>query len=622
MIPRTNFARIGKTAILALALSATARSHADVTFGIDLSGPQTAISPLIYGLNDWARDATTESTGFTLERMGGNRTTSYNWENNFSNAGSDYLQHSDNLLVSGQSIEDQSKPGWAVRTSVDHARSGNRPSLVTLQLAGYVAADGNGTVSEADTAPSDRWKTVKITKGSALSLTPDTSDNEVYLDEQVNFLIQTYGTAAEGGILAYSMDNEPTLWSHTHPRIHPDQPSVAEIIDQNAECAAMVKNLDPSALVFGPALYGWNAYANFQNASDWPSYNGTYDWLISAYLDQMRQRSTTAGTRLLDALDIHYYPEASAVTGTDGSGNDVYTRITDSSNTHEALTQARLQAPRSLWDTTYTENSWVAQWGTFGPIQLLPRIFSSIDNYYPETGISISEYDFGGHQNYSGGLAQADVLGIYGRDGVDAACYWGEMSGFVIPAFQLYRNYDGNGASFGDLNVSSVNPDAENYSSYVAINRSTNAVHVILINKTDTAQDATLDFGDDSLKFSSIHGYGFSEAGGAKLVDLGTVGGPITNPPIVALPAHAAVHYILSGPELSPGKTQVSRNEAGTKIPILFRTELGQNYKLRQSTNLIDWDDTGTTIAGDGQVHLTEQSIDGTHMFWRYEKID
>ena len=33
-------------------------------------------------------------------------------------------------------------------------------TLITLQMAGYVSADGLGIVSAADTAPSSRWKEV------------------------------------------------------------------------------------------------------------------------------------------------------------------------------------------------------------------------------------------------------------------------------------------------------------------------------------------------------------------------------------------------------------------------------------------------------------------------------
>ncbi|MEZ5278434.1 MAG: glycoside hydrolase family 44 protein [Opitutaceae bacterium] len=602
---------------------AALQARAEVLFYVNLSGPQTPISPLVYGLNDWSRNATSESTGFTLERMGGNRMTGYNWENNFSNAGSDYIHHSDNLLVNDRSAVDQARPGEAVMLSVNHARGGNRPSLITLQLAGYVAADGAGTVSEAQTAPGDRWKSVRITKGGPLMLQPDLADDFVYLDEEVNFLVHTYGTASEGGVFAYSLDNEPALWPHTHPRIHPQTPTVKEIVDIGADCAAMVKELDPDALIFGPALYGWGAFEDFQSAPDWSTFSDTYDWFISAYLGEMNQRSVAAGRRLLDVLDIHYYPEASVVSGTDGSGGDVYTRVTDHQSDFEPLTQARLQAPRSLWDPGYTEESWITQWRTQGPIQLLPRVFGSINTHYPDTGLSISEYDFGGRQNYSGGLAQADVLGIFGSYGVFAACYWGEVDGFIIPAFQLFRDYDGNGGTFGDISVPAVGPDAAAYSIYASIDRTSQTVHLVLINKTQQAEKAVIDFDDETLLFAGMRAYGFSEATGPEMTAFNiseeSLGGRFT----VDLPARSAVHYVLEPPAFKPGHVEMKVNGSRDGVDFVFRPDCGSGYLLEKSQNLVVWDDLAFIIAGDGQVHLIREFASRTsRQFWRLSPND
>ena len=49
------------------------------------------ISPYVYGIND--KDP--GDTNTTVRRLGGNRTTGYNWENNTSNAGNDWHHFSD-----------------------------------------------------------------------------------------------------------------------------------------------------------------------------------------------------------------------------------------------------------------------------------------------------------------------------------------------------------------------------------------------------------------------------------------------------------------------------------------------------------------------------------------------
>ncbi len=606
---------------LALMLSTPlAPAAADTVFRVDFTQPPRAISPLIYGLNDWSRDSVSNALGFTLERMGGNRMTGYNWETNFSNAGSDYMHHSDNLLVNTLPEAEQSRPGAALRLSVDHARAHGRPSLLTLPLAGYVAADGNGTVSLAQQAPSSRWKAVKTRKGGPYATKPDTSDDFVYLDELVNSLIKTYGTAAEGGVFAYSLDNEPALWASTHSRLHPAKLGVEELIERNADAAAMVKDLDPDAMIFGPALYGWGAYEDLQDAPDWASFESEYDWLISVYLGEMRKRSDAMGRRLLDVLDIHYYPAVAVVTGKDSSGNDVYTRITDSQSNDEALTQARLQATRSLWDASYVEQSWVTQWATGGaPLQVLPRVFDSIGRAFPETLLCISEYDFGGHQNCSGGLAQVDALGIFGRDGLYAACYWGEVTGFVVPAFRLFRDYDGEGSRFGDIALSTTNPNSASFSTYAALDSSTGKLHVILLNKMAQAVEGQLELSGLAADVASVSAYGFSEQTGPEIQSMDTSTIEPAGSLRVALPARSATHYALeltwAGVEVGP--LRLERGAGERRFVGKLQAGIGQRLQMQASDDLRTWRNLGDMFIGLGNEVVSDLEAGEDRRFWR-----
>jgi len=85
-------------------------------------------------------------------------------------------------------------------------------------------------------------KEVKFEKGAPFSLTPDTEDDYVYMDEFVNYLVNKYGNASTPtGIKGYSIDNEPALWSHTHPRIHPDNVTAKELIEKSVALSKAVK---------------------------------------------------------------------------------------------------------------------------------------------------------------------------------------------------------------------------------------------------------------------------------------------------------------------------------------------------------------------------------------------
>jgi hypothetical protein len=47
-----------------------------------------------------------------------------------------------------------------------------------------------------------------------------------------------------------------------------------------------------------------------------------------------------------------------------------------------------------------------------------------IDQYYPGTKLSISEWSSTADNDITGGLVTVDQLGIYGHFGVDSATYW------------------------------------------------------------------------------------------------------------------------------------------------------------------------------------------------------
>lgn len=449
-----------------------------VTYTINTETGRAAISPYIYGFN--FDHATCDN--LTVRRMGGNRTTGYNWENNFSNAGSDWYHSSDRYMSSYLPSAQQLIPGKVYYDFHQEDLNADRASILTLQMAGYVSADDYGTVDESETAPSARWKEVVYAKPGAFCSppgSPDTTDGYVYMDEFVNYLVSTFGNASTStGVQFYALDNEPALWSSTHVRIHPTQPTCAEITDRSIDLSSAVKDVDPYAQITGPVLYGFSAFNSFQGAPDWDTLKtaGGYDWFIDYYLDEMEAASTTAGRRLLDVLDLHWYSEAR-------DDNDV--RITDFAATDTNYT-TRMQAPRSLWDPDYIENSWIGQWfSSFLP--LIPAVQDSIDVYYPGTKLAFTEYSHGGASHISGGIAQADVLGIFGKYGVYMGTYWGENGSYYNAAFRLYRDYDGADSTYGDTKISASLSDKVNSSVYASMFAGTNnQLHLIVLNKNLT----------------------------------------------------------------------------------------------------------------------------------------
>lgn len=450
---------------------------AEITMSVNSATSKT-ISPYIYGTNvkDYA--------SARLIRAGGNRWTAYNWENNASNAGSDWNNSSDNYLCEsgGYSCGNSSTPGEAVRVRIADSRTKNAASLITVPIVDYVAADKNGSVGGVASPSHDRWAQNAPRKPGAESSVM--GDRKVYQDEFVNFIETTFSDAHNGMApeIFYSLDNEPALWPSTHSLVHNAKPTYAEMTERSTNTARMIKDRAPAAKVFGNVSYGWAEFKNLQDAPDAGSTRApgqVGNSYLDYYLASMRSQSESAGRRLVDVLDLHWYPEAQ-----DPSSN---CRITECSSDTESKIQARVQAPRSLWDTTYTEKSWISQWETQGPVKLIPDMKSRIANNYPGTELAMSEYNYGGGNHISGGIAQADVLGIFGREGLFAANYW-DLNGqnnFVYGAFDMFLNYNGSGASVGNKSIAATTTDNAKSSVYAMTRQGENStVYVIAINKT------------------------------------------------------------------------------------------------------------------------------------------
>lgn len=507
---------------------------ATVAATIDLDGTRAAISPYIYGSN---QDRSGNS--WTVRRYGGNRTTGYNWENNASNAGADWNHSSDLFAIThaGLPASDAAIPGIAVRHHHQQSLNAGAESIITLQMAGYVAADTDGTVRPEETAPSDRWVPVEFRKDAPFTTDPDLDDGVVYMDEFVNLLVDRFGAAGSpSGVRWYSLDNEPALWAHTHPRLHPDTVGAARLVERSAALAAAVKDVDPEAGILGPSLYGMSAFLTLQDAPDWDQESAGYDWFIGYYLGRMRQAEAAAGRRLLDVLDVHWYPEA--------RGDN---RITDPGSTTPADIEARLQSPRTLWDPTYTEDSWIGEFlGDYLPI--LTRLQQAIDRHYPGTGLAITEYDYGGGDHVSGGLAQVDVLGAFGRHGVDIATMWGidDADDYQGAAFHLYRSYDGAGGAFGNTSVPAASGDRAMLSIWAAIHDDDpSTLHVILVNK-NTEGGIQVDLGiEGGAAYGSgrVWGFGPTTASITERRAVDTIQG---NDLSYRIPALTAVHLVLA----------------------------------------------------------------------------
>jgi hypothetical protein len=134
---------------------------------------------------------------------------------------------------------------------------------------------------------------------------------------------------------------------------------------------------------------------------------------------------------------------------------------------------------------------------SLGPaIQLLPRLQGKIAKGFPGTKLAVTEYNHGAENHISGAVAQADTLGIPGREGVYAAAFWPLSSThpWSFAAWRAFRNYDGAGHHFGDTSVSASTSDLDHVSGYASTDASSAArVGLVLVHRPTLSSAGTFD---------------------------------------------------------------------------------------------------------------------------------
>ncbi|HET7825413.1 MAG TPA: glycoside hydrolase family 44 protein [Anaeromyxobacter sp.] len=385
--------------------------------------------------------------GATARRWGGNGSSRYNWElGNAWNTNHDWFFR--NVPVSA-------RPRFSWDTFLEENRAHGVASALTVPMLGWVAKDATSysfPVSalgpQQRTAPDlpDAGDGLRR-DGKALPLDPSRTSVRSTPESVERWVRAIRARDREVGgrsVQLYILDNEPMLWHVTHRDVRSTPMTYDELLEKTIAYASAIRRADPGATIAGPASWGWLEYQ--YSAADVaagarlrPDRRRHGDVpLLPWYLRQLRAHERRTGARLLDVLDVHFYPANEAIgTGTKGG-------------TDAATAALRIRSTRSLWDPAYVDESWIGE-----RMRVLPLLREWITENAPGVGISIGEWNFGAEQHRSGGLAVAEALGRFGTEGVRSAYYWTypPARSPAFWAFRAYRNFDGAGARFLDTSV-------------------------------------------------------------------------------------------------------------------------------------------------------------------------
>jgi uncharacterized protein (TIGR03437 family) len=496
--------------ILPAIVSAAALAQtAGPALSIDAAAGRHAISPDVYGINFYwdGGGAAAVALRPTVRRWGGNSTSTYHWKYDLHSLAADwYFEVLPDTKVNAAKLPE----GSSFNVFADEARTTGGKIMGTIPVLGWLPKARQEMCSyevgkygpQCAVDPYAQYHPVHCGNGIVQSatcsskpvyITGDPNDayarfDESFQAEWIKYLVTRYGKASQGGVAIWSLDNEPIWWDSTHRDIHPDPYTYDELLALDTRYAEAIKQADPTALVAGPVGDNWaslwfskkdivagQARGNYwSNPVDRNAHGGVP--LLAWYLQQMRDYERTHGRRLLDYLDQHAYLAPSNVAF--AAAGDAKTQA------------ARLDSTRVFWDPSYKPSGdyWIKDTennGAPAAPQFIPRLRDIVAQNYPGTKIALTEYNWGALDNINGALAQADLLGIFGREALDAATLWGppKATDPAAFAFAMYRNYDGIGGAFGETAVQASSEDQGKLAVYAAA-RSDLSLTAVAINKT------------------------------------------------------------------------------------------------------------------------------------------
>ena len=465
--------------LFVLAAGVLSAQNPAVTLSVDANTNRHSINPNIYGLA-YATTQQLSDLNVPLNRYGGNNTSRYNWQLNADNRGQDWYFESIG--------EPSSVPGERGDTFISNTRAGGAQAMITVPIINYIATLGlnraklaSFSINKYGAQTGNDWEWFADagngiwTNGSNITgnnpADANVPNSSALQRQWVQAIVNRWGTAQNGGQRYYILDNEHSIWFSTHRDVHPVGPNMAEILSTITDYAAQIKAVDPAALVAGPEEWGWSGYLLSGYDQQWGSLHGWSSLPDRTahnnmdYLPWLLQQLKADGRHLLDVFTVHYYPQSGEF------GNDTST----------SMQLLRNKSTRSLWDPNYVDASWIGD-----KVMLIPRLRNWASTYYyAGTPIGITEYNWGAEGHINGATTQADILGIFGREGLDLAARWTtpDASTPTYKAIKMYRNYDGNKSSFGDTSVSATAPNPDNVAVFAAQRSADNALTVMIICK-------------------------------------------------------------------------------------------------------------------------------------------
>lgn len=444
-----------------------------ITVQVNANEGRLPVSPYIYGRNNNLSDNPSSPTpaanislyneaGLRFAREnGGNNATKYNWRRKMGSHPDWY-----------NNVYDHS---WDFASQDIQGRMPGLQVMWAFQLIGKAAGNKNNNFNDWSYNRSQWWSGVAQNLAGGGQVNPAggsqalvNGNPDLYLenwtaDSTTRVLNHWFGPTGlnlnKSQFSYWSMDNEPEIWNGTHDDVMPSLLSASAFMDAYFAVAKKARERFPEIKLTGPVPA--NEWQWYKWGSESLTIDGKYYCWLEYFIKRVADEQKSTGIRLLDVLDVHWYPS-------------------ESSNTD------LVQLHRVFYDEAYTypgANGVKTINGGWDGSQTKEYIFKRINDWLLKhfgdnhgITIALTENDISSSNPNIVSVVYASMLGTFADNGVEIFTPWSWKTG-MWETLHLFSRY----AKTTRVRTTSSN-DAT-LSGYSTVNRTNDSMTVILVNR-------------------------------------------------------------------------------------------------------------------------------------------
>jgi hypothetical protein len=465
------------TFALLLLCGATASTAQDVVVTVNATDGKKAVSPYIYGRNGSfsssfgssasATDiAHVRDAGVHLTREnGGNNATKFNWRKKISSHPDWYNNVYDH--------------DWDAMSKNIVANVSDMQVMWAFQLIGKVAANKTNNFNDWAYNKSQWWNgcgqnlagggTMNTAGGNKATVNgnPALYTQDWPADSTTEVLNHWFGTQGIGlnsaNFKYWNMDNEPEIWSGTHDDVMPTQQAAATFITNYFAVAKKARALFPDIKLCGPVTA--NEWQWYKWGSETLNINGKYYCWLEYFLKRVADEQKASGIKLLDVVDIHWYPGETA----DADVLQLHRIFYDKTYIYPGANGVK--SINGSWDTSQTKE------------YIFQRINDWLTTYFGANHgikIGLSESGISSTNANANSVLYASMLGTFANNGVEYFTPWSWNVG-MWETLHLFSRYAKNNS------VTSTSTLENTVSAYSTVSTNADSMTVILVNRDLTA---------------------------------------------------------------------------------------------------------------------------------------